>query len=262
MHVVPGIDALEPAHGPLFVVVGVFDGLHRGHLYLLDALDRAAAAAGANAAVVTFDHHPDEIVVGSAPPLLCDPQERLERLAGAGVDVTVVQHFDVALRTTPYDAFIRRIAERTALAGFLMTPDSSFGYERGGTPQTVAALGREMDYEVVVVPPFELDGRPVRSSDIRTAISAGDLMTAERLLGRPMTLTGRIEAGSDGRTARLRFDLPIALPPRGSYAARIRHDETWREGRATIDDRGLRIEPAPAASHSARVFVELRSARG
>lgn len=221
MHVVPGIDALEPAHGPLFVVVGVFDGLHRGHLYLLDALDRAAAASGANAAVVTFDHHPDEIVVGSAPPLLCDPQERLERLAGAGVDVTVVQHFDVALRTTPYDAFIRRMAARTALAGFLMTPDSSFGYERGGTPETVAALGHEMGYQVVVVPPFVLDGQPVRSSDIRASIAAGDLTTAERLLGRPMTLTGTVSAAPDGEALSLRFDLPVALPPPGVYAARL-----------------------------------------
>ncbi|NJD29316.1 MAG: hypothetical protein FIA92_13600 [Chloroflexi bacterium] len=220
MHVVPGIDALEPQHGPLFVVVGVFDGLHRGHLYLLDELERAAADRSANAAVVTFDHHPDEILTGSAPPLLCDPQERLERLSDAGVDVTVVQHFDVALRMTPFDAFIRRIAAGAAVAGLLMTPDSSFGYQRGGTPETVAGLGREMGFEVVVVPPFELDGQPVKSSDIRAAIAAGDLAAAARLLGRPVTLTGRARAIGDG-AATLEFDLPVALPPEGTYDASV-----------------------------------------
>jgi riboflavin kinase/FMN adenylyltransferase len=252
MHVVPGIDALEPAHGPLFVVVGVFDGLHRGHLYLLDALDRAAASRGANAAVVTFDHHPDEIVVGSAPPLLCDPQERLERLAGAGVDVTVVQHFDVALRTTPFDVFIRRIAARTPLAGFLMTPDSSFGYERGGTPETVAALGREMDYEVVVVPPFELDGQPVRSSDIRAAIAAGDLAIAERLLGRPVTLTGTAAPVDAGPEVALRFDLPVALPPPGTYQAIVRATGTTVSMR--VSEAGVAV---PAALGPGRVSLEL-----
>lgn len=260
MHVVPGIDALEPAHGPLFVVVGVFDGLHRGHLYLLDALEDAAGERTANATVITFDHHPDEIVTGSAPPLLCDPQERLERLAGAGVDVTVVQHFDVTLRRTPYDAFIRRIASRADVAGFLMTPDSSFGYQRGGTPETVAALGRELGYDVVVVPPFELGGAPVKSSDIRTAIAAGDLAAAERLLGRPVSLSGTAVPAADSDTVSLRFDLPVALPPVGAYDARL-------DGRGVLvrvlDARGpavwLEMREGPPPAH--RVTVELVASR-
>ena len=77
MTVVHGIDTLEPSLGRLFVVVGVFDGLHLGHAYLLDALCREAAAREARPAVITFDHHPDEILTGNAPPLLCDPDVRL-----------------------------------------------------------------------------------------------------------------------------------------------------------------------------------------
>src|SRR5262245_17680528 len=106
MAVVEGIAALEPGHGPAFVVVGVFDGLHLGHAYLLDHLAREASDRGARATVITFDHHPDEILLGKAPPLLCDPAERLALLAAAGVEVTVVQNFDVALRMTPYDEFV------------------------------------------------------------------------------------------------------------------------------------------------------------
>ena len=109
MNVVEGVDALDRSAGRLFVVVGVFDGLHRGHMYLLRRLVRSAREREARPSVITFDHHPDEILVGAAPPLLCDPAERLERLAAAGVETTVVQHFDEALRMTPYDAFIERI---------------------------------------------------------------------------------------------------------------------------------------------------------
>ena len=67
--------------------------------------------------MITFDHHPDEVLMGTAPPLLLDPGERLERLAAAGVAVTVVQHFDEALRRTPYDAFVERSAPRADSAG-------------------------------------------------------------------------------------------------------------------------------------------------
>jgi len=215
MTVVPGIEALEAADGPLFVVVGVFDGLHRGHAYLLRELRRAARRHEARAAVVTFDHHPDEILVGAAPPLLCDADERLRLLAGAGVDVTVVQHFDERLRNTPFDAFIDSIARRAAIAGFLMTPDAAFGHDRGGTAVTVAALGAEREFEVEVIPPFTLDGSPVRSSDIRAAIAAGDLAGARRLLERAVAVVG--EDVSDGATTRLTFALPVALPPEGRY---------------------------------------------
>jgi riboflavin kinase/FMN adenylyltransferase len=219
MAVVDGIDALEPSLGRLFVVVGVFDGLHRGHAYLLEQLGRAAVEHGARPAVVTFDHHPDEILTGSAPPLLCDPDERLERLEAAGVAVTVVQTFDVALRETPFDAFVRRIAERVDLAGFLMTPDSAFGFERAGTPKTVAAMGGELGYAVDEVPQFTLDGQPVSSSKVRAAIAAGDLATAEGLLGRPYSVVGR--GSRAARDPVLTFETPVALPPPGGYTVRI-----------------------------------------
>jgi riboflavin kinase/FMN adenylyltransferase len=220
MDVVQGVDALRAQLGPAFVVVGVFDGLHRGHAYLLDHLVAEASARGARPTVITFDHHPDEVLMGKAPPLLLDPGERLERLEAAGVAVTVVQHFDQALRETPYDAFVERIRARVALCGFLMTPDAAFGFERRGTPTTLADLGARDGFDVVVVPTFDLDGREIRSSTIREAVASGDLDTAARLLGRPVTLTGMVDAAEDGRT-RLEFPLPLALPPDGDYDARI-----------------------------------------
>ena len=214
MDLVAGIDRLRPAHGPMFAVVGVFDGIHLGHAYLLEHLVREAAARDARPTVITFDHHPDEVLTGHAPPLLLHPDERLERLASAGVEVTVVVHFDETVRHTPYDRFIESIRARTALAGLLMTPDAAFGFERQGTPPALAALGARDGFDVVVVPTFELDGRSVRSSDIRAAIEAGELDRAGALLGRPVRLRGEL-TDVDGV---VRFDWPLALPPDGDYA--------------------------------------------
>lgn len=253
MAVVPGIDALEASLGRLFVVIGVFDGLHLGHAYLLRALVGEASARGARPAVITFDHHPDEVLTGSAPPLLCDPKERLERLAGQEVAVTVIQPFDVALRETPYDAFVRRITDRVELAGFLMTPESAFGFRRGGTPEAVAALGRGLGFDVAVVPPFTLDGTPVSSTAVRDAIQSGDLDAAARLLGRPYAVTG--EASPAGEGTSIRFRLPVTLPPAGAYEVRIETEVASRAASAQVDGGTLTLSDRDAAAPGSQVRI-------
>jgi riboflavin kinase/FMN adenylyltransferase len=240
MEVVAGVTGLRPVHGPVFAVVGVFDGLHRGHAYLLERLVAEADTRGAHPAVITFDAHPDEVLTGSAPPLLIHPDERLERLAAAGVEVTVVQHFDEAVRRTPYDAFIATIQAGTALAGLLMTPDAAFGFERRGTPDALAALGRERGFDVVVIPPFTLDGRAVRSSDIRGAIAVGDLDGAATLLGRPVTLRGDVRDGV------VSFEWPLALPPDGEYPCVVeRSDARLRLSGGKAELQGATIRDGP-----------------
>jgi riboflavin kinase/FMN adenylyltransferase len=220
---VAGVDGLRPEHGPLFAVVGVFDGLHLGHRSLLDALLMHAERLAARPAVITFDSHPDEILVGAAPPLLLDPGDRLRLLRDAGVAVVVVQHFDAALRRTPYDAFVRRITARTRLAGLLMTPDAAFGHERRGTPDALTELGGRSDppFEVVVVPPFGLDGRPVSSSEIRRLVESGALVEAGRLLGRPYSVAGTREPEGVSASIHVSFPLPVALPPAGAYGVSV-----------------------------------------
>lgn len=257
MRVIEGTLALDPSLGRLFAVVGVFDGIHLGHEYLLTELRRVAAEHGAAPAVITFDHHPDEILRGAAPALLCDPQERLDRLGAAGVEVTVIETFDRLLRETPYDAWVGRIVDRVELAGLLMTPESAFGYERGGTPETVAALGRRLGFEVVVVPQFTLDGAAVRSSDIRAAIAAGDLARAKRLLGRRVAIVG--SAVSEGRDAtELAFVLPPALPPPGRYEAVVRTPTVAPSARSVeIAHRRVEITPPVPARTGERLEVEL-----
>ena len=109
--------------------------------------------------------------MGTAPPLLLDPGERLERLEAAGVAVTVVQPFDEALRQTPYDAFVERIRARVALTRLPDDPRRGVRLRaprarRRRSPSSVQRDG----FDVVVVPPFGLDGEEVRSSTIREAI--------------------------------------------------------------------------------------------
>ena len=241
LRVVPGVAALAETDGPLFAVVGVFDGLHRGHLYLLEQLVANARDRAARPTVITFDSHPDEVLLGKAPPLLLDPSERLDRMAAVGVEVAVVQHFDDALRRTEFDAFVRMITERVRLTGLLMTPDAAFGFERRGTPEALRELGERLDppFEVVVVPPFEVDGRPISSSEIRRRVQADDLAGAEALLGRPYALAGVLEAGGH-----VTFPLPMAMPPPGQYECSEGNVLVGADGSVTLlDGAGSRGDP-------------------
>jgi riboflavin kinase/FMN adenylyltransferase len=251
-----GREQLTPSVGPILVSIGVFDGLHLGHAWLLDRLVREARLRDVRPAVVTFDAHPDAVLHGAAPPLLMDPAERLERLGELGVEVAVIEHFDDALRRTPYDRFVAGITGACRLAGFVMTPDAAFGHERGGTPTALAELGRREGFEVILVPPFTLDGREVRSSDIRAAIAAGDFETAARLLGRPYAVVGNgVEAGVS--RVGIDFPMPVALPPAGEYDVTIEWPDgtpSWPAG-AIVDRAGrLTLASIPFEAPARIVF--------
>jgi riboflavin kinase/FMN adenylyltransferase len=260
MRVARGLDGLHDSDHAAFVVVGVFDGLHLGHQYLLRHLVTEAAVRDARPVVLTFDHHPDEIITGSAPPLLCDPDERFARMEEAGVDTVVVVHFDQRMRETRYDAFVARLAERAPLAGFLMTPDAAFGYQRGGTPETLSALGRVRGFDVVVVPPFSLEGRPVRSTEVREAIAAGDLDAAAALLGRRHAVVG--DAAPDGEGRAVTFTLPVALPPDGQWLASIEAGGSARAGEVALRDGRLHAAGEGPAGRTRVEFLRRAGGQG
>jgi riboflavin kinase / FMN adenylyltransferase len=255
LEVVQGVEDLAPDHGPMLAVVGVFDGIHLGHRYLLEHLVHESRERGARPAVITFDSHPDEILRGAAPPLLLDPTERLRLLGDAGVEVAVVEHFDEELRLTPFDAFIRAITSRTALVGLLMTPGAAFGHERRGTPETLSELGRSVGFEVVVVPPFALQGRAVSSSEIRRRVAEGDLAGAERLLGRPYGVVGVTDGERPGSWVRLTFPIPVALPPPGGYPVRLVTEDGDLPIRAEVEEPGSLVLPTTGGSGVDRLMV-------
>ena len=225
MRVLGGIDEL-PAGLRFALTIGMFDGVHRGHQRAIKRLVATAHKAGATSVVLTFDPHPALVLRGSAPPLLCSPEEKLARLATLGVDTTIVQPFDRPFADQPPDAFLERLCAGRQLVAIVMTGESAFGRDRAGILATIKRLGAEMKFHVVQVSRLESDGGTLSSTRLRGLLGDGRLSDVRRLLGRRHAVTGRVVAGDRrGRTlgyptANLGFSSPVALPVDGIYAVR------------------------------------------
>lgn len=212
------IDHLEA--GLRFVAtVGVFDGVHLGHVHVLGRLHDLARELGAAPVAITFDPHPQAVITGRVPDLICDPAEKLARMAAAGADVIVVQRFDEAFRSQTAEEFLDRLARGKDLAGLVMSHESAFGRDRQGTVETVQRIAARDGWRLVEVDTLEVDGAPVSSSRIRASIAAGDLAATARLLGRDYAVTGAIGEGDARRPFRPAGT--CILPPAGRYPVEV-----------------------------------------
>src|SRR4051812_21628588 len=184
------------------VTIGAYDGVHLGHRALIERVRSMAATLGSASAVVTFDRHPAAVVrPESAPKLLTDLDQKLELLAAANVDYTLVIHFDEERSHESAEDFVSEVLVGCLKAKLVVVgEDFHFGHDRGGNVELLHRMGPDLGFEVeglnlVPVPGF--DG-PVSSTAIRRALKAGDVVTAAHLLGRPHEVRGLVEQG-DGR---------------------------------------------------------------
>lgn len=223
--------------GGATVTVGTFDGVHRAHHAVLGEMARRAAAAGRSGVVVTFDPHPVEVLRPErAPYRLTTEVERRAVLAACGVEHAMVLRFDADLAALPPERFVREIlVARCGMRELVIGYDHGFGRGRSGDADTLRRIGEADGFEVVVVPPVEVDGARVSSSGIRERLVAGDLDGAARMLGRRYDLVARVGEGA-GRGRKLGVPtINLAgisarkqLPPDGVYAVRVE----WHGGQA------------------------------
>jgi riboflavin kinase/FMN adenylyltransferase len=209
---------MAAAEAPLgsVLTLGIFDGLHRGHVRLLAAAERLARSAGLQRVHIGFTPHPDQLIRGATPLQLLDVAELELRMAGAGVDLWCDLPFTPETRDTPWERFIERLVAVTAAKSIVLSPESAFGQGRQGTLQNVRAWGAAHGLQVHPVAEATAGGAPIRSTRIRDAIAGGDLTGAARLLGRPYALVGTLQ----GDQVRLQPNVAAAPPP-GEYRARV-----------------------------------------
>ncbi|MDZ7363515.1 MAG: bifunctional riboflavin kinase/FAD synthetase [candidate division KSB1 bacterium] len=187
------------------ITVGTFDGLHRGHQAIVDALKREARARQGKATVVTFDPHPQVVLQRpDRPPvqILTTTEEKIELLKQEKVDRIFVIPFTLEFSRTPSEIFVRDILHRrVGLQAMVIGHDHGFGKNREGDFSTLQRLGAELGFAVREVPPFEMNGVTLSSTRIREALSTGEIEKVSKYLGRPYTWRGTVKRGEQrGRT--------------------------------------------------------------
>src|SRR5262245_51330838 len=255
MRIVHGLESYPPDAAPSVVALGVFDGIHLGHRAILGAAVARGKARGARVVACTFDRHPMEILQPARAPVpLTTLAERLDLIAETGVELALVLAFTPGLASVEAEAFIKEIVVgRLRAQEVVVGYNHTFGRGARGDAALLCAVGAPIGLVTHVVPPLLVDGVPVSSSEIRTALKEGDVQRAARYLGRRYSIGGRVTRG-DGRgrtlgfpTANLDPERPL-LVPTGVYACRAEvlggmHGSVVNVGvRPTFGDNALTIE--------------------
>lgn len=221
------------------VTVGNFDGVHRGHQYLLGRLQDRARHHGASSLVLTFEPLPVEVLRPDRAPLrLTSTPERLSLIAARGIDTIVVQRFNRDFAGWSAREFVERMTRAGQVAEWVVGADFAFGHDRTGSPELLRQLAPQFGYAVTVVE--RVGGQGISSTEIRRLVTAGDVSAAAELLARPYTLGGTVRDG-DHRgqtlgfpTANLAPPASLAVPADGIYAGFASIDQSADLRRALI----------------------------
>ena len=228
--------------------IGGFDGLHRGHQYLLEQVREAAAQRGAKSMVITFSNHPSAILHPDRPvKLLTTLDEKVSILEGLGIDYAVVIDFTPELSRMSAKAFMKEILiDKLKGSALLVGYDHRFGHQSSETFSDYQRYGKHLGMEVILAGelPQEESATHVCSSAIRKAIAEGDMALAADLLGRHYSIEGTVTHGEGiGRTigfptANIAIKNPCKLlPKKGAYMVRVIIDETPHTGMLYIGNR-------------------------
>lgn len=181
------------------VTIGAYDGLHLGHVALLDRVRAASASLGLPSTVMSFEPTPKEFFSATRPPArLMRFREKFESLADAGIDLFFCPRFDTRTRDISVADFVRRILVHGLSARHVVVGDDfRFACRREGTFDHLVAAGQVLGYTVEQVPSVVVDGVRVSSTAVREALWAGALDRATALLGRPYRMSGRVVHGEN-----------------------------------------------------------------
>ena len=256
MEILRSIPELERLRGPLFLAIGVFDGVHRGHQAVISTSADHAAASNGTPVVVTFDPHPEKVLrPQAAPHLLSATEHKIALIRALGVEHLLIITFDKQFAATEPEDFVRKLVIHSKpLREICVGHEWSFGKNRRGNLDLLKKLGAKFDFDVVGIPPVKINGAVVSSTAIRQAIEKGDWAKAAEMLGREYTILGTVTRG-DNLGKKIGF--PTAnlsahseqFPPNGVYVAEARIDGELYRGVINLG-----IRPTVSIGKSERVL--------
>jgi riboflavin kinase/FMN adenylyltransferase len=256
METLRSIPELSRLQGPLFLAIGVFDGVHLGHQAVISTSAEHAQSANGMPVVVTFDPHPEKVLrPQSAPHLLTATPHKTSLIRNLGVGHLLIISFNKQFAATEPEDFVQQLVEHSSpLREICVGHQWSFGKNRRGNLELLQKLGAQFDFNVVGIPPVTVNGEIVSSTTIRKAVEAGDLKKAAKMLGREYSILGTVVHGDDlGK----KIGFPTAnlsahneqFPPNGVYFAEAKLDGARYAGVVNLGYR-----PTVSSSKTERVL--------
>ena len=256
MKTLRSISELAHLPGSIFLAIGVFDGVHRGHQAVISTSTTHAQSARGTPVVVTFDPHPVKVLrPHDAPHLLTATQHKIALIRDLGVEHLLVINFDKKFAATQPEEFVEHlVAYSKPLREICVGHEWSFGKDRRGNLDLLKKLGAQFHFDVVGIPPVKMNENVVSSTAIRQAVEKGDLAAAAAMLGREYTILGTVKAGEKlGK----KLGYPTAnlsahseqFPPNGVYLA-----EAWIHGILYYGVVNLGYRPTVSSGKSERVL--------
>ena len=244
------------------VTTGTFDGVHLGHLQIIEKLNQAAKSIGGESVVVTFDPHPRSVLfpTDKGLKLLQSIDEKAARLEALGVNHLLVLPFDKRFSEMPFDVYVKSIiVDLIGAKKLVIGYDHQFGKNREGTFQNLQQQSLVYGFDVEEIPAQLIDEVTISSSRIRKALASGELETANAFLGYPYELNGIVVHGAAiGRsigfpTANVEISNPLKLIPlSGVYAVRVIHNGKSYQGMMNIGYR-----PTVSNEHDLKLEVHV-----
>ncbi|MDA2934681.1 bifunctional riboflavin kinase/FAD synthetase [Acidobacteria bacterium AH-259-D05] len=226
MEIINGLTHFPQALDYPVMTIGVFDGVHRGHQFILQQLAKRAQMKGGTAVLLTFTPHPQKIISpAKAPLLLQTKQQKGQMLETLGVDILLRLPFTRRLSLYSPSEFAHQVLHNHGIREIHVGGNFRFGHRRSGDIQTLMSLGEKYQFEVYEIDPVYYRGARISSSFIRNLLKEGRVALAKRLLGRPYQIEGIVVRGS-GKGVQLGF--PTAnldpenelIPTTGVYVTR------------------------------------------
>jgi riboflavin kinase/FMN adenylyltransferase len=238
MKVFSSLKQLKKTGQPAAVTVGVFDGVHLGHLRLIKQTIKCAKKFKGQSAVITFKGHPD-LYPGrkSGISFIKSDGEKLKALEKSNVDIVVMLDFagirGITARDFVEKVLVAGLKARCVVAG----KDFRFGKGGAGNTALLKELGKKHGFKVIIPGDFKVNGRRVSSTLIRQYLKKGDIKAVKKMLGRPYAITGKVmrgrRAGFVFPTANIKLAYGDA-PARGVWAVRVEHKSGKYFGAANI----------------------------
>lgn len=211
-----------------YVALGSFDGLHSGHLSLVNKIIELANENKGRSIVYTFKNHPRTLIKGTTPPkLLMDNESKEEVLEALGVDLIYFEEFNEEYMKLTPEGFIKYLCKKFKVKGIVVGFNYRFGYKNIGNIEMLKELSTKYGYELYVMEPCNYENEVISSTRIRNELLNGNINKAMKMLNRPYFIKGKVVHGKKlGRTigfptANLDYSKEALIPRKGVYYTNV-----------------------------------------